>query len=225
MYFILFLISKNYIMDSMSNEMLMEILLKVSDLNDLLNFCRTSQSVNVICNDDYFWHRRFIQDYPHISNIIKPNGWSYFDLYKWVYSTELGSMILPFDNKLLSKRRINLIKLIPPYNFEKDTYKTFDGNTMDSYSIIPDITFVQRNNMWYQYNNPSRKIARFDPLRLGPRNSSPSSYKILSSAAFNGDEIVTQINNLLQEGYFILSGTIVDQIKYEKFLKSGLVQT
>ena len=44
-------------------EISIEILLKIDDLDALAKMCRTSSQVREICNSDYFWERKYKQDY------------------------------------------------------------------------------------------------------------------------------------------------------------------
>ena len=63
-------------------EMMTEFLLKLS-LEDLLNFCKTSQGAMVYCNNDKFWKAKYKHDFP---NLPSTGNLTWKEQYKLIYT-------------------------------------------------------------------------------------------------------------------------------------------
>ncbi len=50
-------------LDLLPDELLVEILLKTDDLETISRLCRTSKRINLICQDKFFWHRKYQKDF------------------------------------------------------------------------------------------------------------------------------------------------------------------
>ncbi len=61
-------------LDILPSEMVEKILLE-SDLETILNFCRTSKAANEYCQSGNFWKRKYQQDYPNFTPLEKGDSW------------------------------------------------------------------------------------------------------------------------------------------------------
>ncbi len=61
------------------DEILVEVLLKTDDLETLSKWCQTSKRVNDICQDKFFWHRKYQRDFGEIT-LFEGETWK--ELYK-----------------------------------------------------------------------------------------------------------------------------------------------
>lgn len=83
------------------DELILEILLKADDLKTLFKWCQTSKQINQICQDGFFWHRKYQQDFKcNIcegwglrGNIILTEGDSWKELYKLMILSGINSPI------------------------------------------------------------------------------------------------------------------------------------
>ena len=75
-------------------EISIEILLEIDNLDDLAKMCQTSKQVQEICRSDYFWERKYKQDY----GITTDNNQSWKTRYKEKYS-KYKEMITPISCK------------------------------------------------------------------------------------------------------------------------------
>jgi len=130
-------------------ETLFNILLKISDIDDLLNLCSTNTAIKSICDDDYFWKLRFEQDYPNLS--IRPSeGMTYKELYEKYYTTGFANRLIvpPVINQFMSV--IYLIYPNPPYTIE-DLFisKATQIGGDEYYILIPDIYIVNSKRLGY----------------------------------------------------------------------------
>ncbi len=73
------------------DEILVEILLKTDDLKTLSRLCRTSKRINLICQDGFFWHRKYHKDF---GGTILVEGETWRELYK---QRTLGSINSPIS--------------------------------------------------------------------------------------------------------------------------------
>ena len=87
--------------NSLPDELLIEILVKTDDLKTLSRWCRTSKRINRICQDEFFWHRKYQRDFGFSSrgnwglsgNIILMEGDTWKELYKQMSLTSINSPI------------------------------------------------------------------------------------------------------------------------------------
>ena len=56
-------LSKSLGFDELPDELLLEILLKTDNLDTLSRWCQTSKRINLICRDEFFWHRKYQKDF------------------------------------------------------------------------------------------------------------------------------------------------------------------
>ena len=84
------------------DELLLEILLKTDDLKTLSGLCRTSKRINNICQDEFFWHRKYQKNFGFSSRgsrglsdgnvtLVKGNTWK--ERYKQMFLPEINSPI------------------------------------------------------------------------------------------------------------------------------------
>jgi len=66
------------------NEVLFNILLKIENINDVMNMCATNTAIRAI------WKHHFELDYPDISLEIIPNGLTYKQIYQSISSIGIG---------------------------------------------------------------------------------------------------------------------------------------
>ncbi len=84
------------------NEISIEILLKIDNLDDLAKMCQSSKQVQEICASEYFWERKYKQDY----GITTDNNQSWKDLYRDEYEQHIpisckhGTIGRTYDGKL-----------------------------------------------------------------------------------------------------------------------------
>ena len=84
--------SVNYF-NLLPDELILEILLKIDDLKTLSKLCQTSKNINNICQDEFFWHRKFRKDFGLRGNIILSEGDTWKELYKQMYLIGINSPI------------------------------------------------------------------------------------------------------------------------------------
>ncbi len=77
-------------LDLLPDELLVEILLKTDDLKTLFKWCRTSKRINFICQDKFFWHRKYQKDF---GETTLAEGGSWKDLYKQMSLVGINSPI------------------------------------------------------------------------------------------------------------------------------------
>ncbi len=83
------------------DELLLEILLKADDLKTLFKWCQTSKQINRICQDEFFWHRKYQQDFGFgfhegwdlSGEMTLAEGESWKELYKQMSLTGINSPI------------------------------------------------------------------------------------------------------------------------------------
>ena len=66
-------------LDLLPNEILVEILLKTDDLETIFRLCRTSKRINLVCQDEFFWHRKYQKDFG-LTVLFEGDSW--VELYK-----------------------------------------------------------------------------------------------------------------------------------------------
>ena len=69
-------------LDLLPDEILLEILFKTDDLKTLSKWCQTSKRVNQICQDKFFWKRKYQKDFGLSGETTLFEGDSWVELYK-----------------------------------------------------------------------------------------------------------------------------------------------
>nr|QBK91206.1 MAG: F-box and regulator of chromosome condensation repeat protein [Pithovirus LCPAC202] len=117
-------------------EISIEILLEIDNLDDLAKMCQSSKQVQEICRSDYFWERKYKQDY----GITTDNNQSWKTRYKEKYS-KYKELITPISCKHGTIGRIAEGKL---YMWGKGNRGQL-GNGVKNNSTIPiHIPFKKR---------------------------------------------------------------------------------
>ena len=75
------------------DEILVEILLKINDLETLSELCRTSKRINLVCQDKFFWHRKYQKDFGLSSKTALVEGETWKELYKLMVMSGINSPI------------------------------------------------------------------------------------------------------------------------------------
>lgn len=129
-------------MEGLPYELLFNLLLDVKDIGKVINMCATNSSVQMICDDDFFWKKRFELDFPLVNNVTLTEGQTYKLAYQGFYLTGIGN-ILMIDLNLHSI--MWLIKPSPPYTIEKRFYANLtELGGEDIYIFVPDIRISYR---------------------------------------------------------------------------------
>ena len=77
-------------LDLLPDEMVLQIMLKMTDLNTLNSWCQINKRINIICQDEGFWRKKYQQNYgdlPSLSDV------SWKEKYKHIYLSNLFSPI------------------------------------------------------------------------------------------------------------------------------------
>ncbi len=80
-------------LDLLPNEILLEILLKFDDLKTLSKLCRTSKRINNICQDEFFWKRKYQKDFGLSGEITLAEGETWKDRYQSESIKQINSPI------------------------------------------------------------------------------------------------------------------------------------
>ncbi len=112
-------------LSQLPNEILMKIMLEASP-KDLQALCRTSKAHAQICRNDYFWKRRFQQDFP---NLYNPD-------FK-------GSFKILWEIILTKREIIDQIK-----DYFKETHESFEVTQPDDNTIVVNNHLAEFGNTW-----------------------------------------------------------------------------
>jgi len=183
-------------MEALPYEMLFKILLETRNINMVLKMCSTNTIINQICNDDYFWKQRFKRDHPNLSKIQPSIGSNYRELYKWIYSTGIEPTLCA--PPIISYETLMFIKPEPPYTLAEVVVVDIVGiGGTTHYNILSDISLYKDKDsgIWDVY--------------IFPRNTSTEGrHRIINADPImilnNRDELITYVNNLINDGYYQL---------------------
>ena len=128
-------------MESLPTELLFELLLKVSSVEDVMKMCRTNKSLNRICQDDYFWRKRLEKDYPHL--VTLNSTMNFKDRYQWIYDTGIGSNI-EIDFESLNSEIMSFIVPRPPYS----VIDIFINPNVHIYQLAADCQIIPFEGGW-----------------------------------------------------------------------------
>ena len=80
-------------LDLLPDEILLEILIKTDDLETLSGLCRTSKRINLICQDKFFWKRKYKKDFGLNGDTILVEGETWQERYKRMILSGINSPI------------------------------------------------------------------------------------------------------------------------------------
>ena len=130
-------------MSTLPYEILFKILLEVPRHNTVLKICATNSVINQICNDDYFWQKRYEKYYPKLSGTQPQVGSTYKQLYLNVSAMGIAHN-LRSPPQIENKISLHFIRPEPPYvlaNLTKLPMTEIGGNHFTI--IYPDIILKQ----------------------------------------------------------------------------------
>lgn len=195
-------------MEVLPYEILFSILLEVPNISDVLNFCSVSNVIKKVCDDEYFWKKRFEKDFPKLHFQSTEN---YKQLYSSFHETGIGKL-LSFPS-VENNNFIMLIKPEPPYVIDEifTAYTTEIGGYINYY-IVPDIICQRRasNETWRILTQP-----RDVPLNeRGHYQRFPNRYQ-----SFSDEELITLIN----EGFYEIKRLQLTEEEVEQLRQNNYI--
>nr|QBK91378.1 MAG: F-box and regulator of chromosome condensation repeat protein [Pithovirus LCPAC202] len=115
-------------LDLLPNEILIEILLKTDDLDTLSRWCRTSKRVNNICQDEFFWKRKYRKDF---GEMVLAEGETWKESYKRISTMDINSPISIGGSSygiIDQKRNLYMVGNMPLLGIAKQVRSTTRGS-------------------------------------------------------------------------------------------------
>lgn len=206
-------------METIPNELLFEVLLKIKDINDVINICSTNKTIKAICDNEIFWKSRFELDYPNLK--ISPSSMkiTYKQAYQSFYLTGIANKLrypVIYDGT-----PIGFIKPEGPYKIIKVfTPKFTELGGIETYMLMPDIIMSVMSNdslmkskvgQWRTATYPrTHSFTGFNGIR-----QTDIKYFISEKEAFD------YISSLIAKGFYQMTDKMMTSNEVENLNKMG----